>query len=181
MNSFVCCVLTSAFLMGSSGAGSASLPRAEQTLRKTLFCQKYRCIPQPDTLGTPVKTGQTRSSLRLAGKALERFYYLSEVSLDATFQKTNAQNKGGLVRLALNLQSSIPGDGATPKELEDAFGQMRRLTLEFTTQFLPAKAALEQAKKCDFASGKTLNTRIRVEGQNLRLTCDFFTFGIEVL
>ena len=153
-------------LLGSSLLSSSSvalpLPSSVQTLRQNAFCRKYLCVATLDG-----------SVFALSGKALERLDYLSEVTLETIFRK------GRLQKLELNMQSSIPGDGATPSELEAAFGQLNTLKAEFSTAFLPRSVALELVGRCNYASGHTFTRRFVEKGQSFKVNCEFFSVTLE--
>jgi len=156
-------VLLGSSLLSSLGV-ALPLPLNVQTLRQSAFCQKYLCKTTPDA-----------SVFALSGKALERLDYLSEVTLETTF-------KGGrLKRLMLNMQSSIPGDGASPSELEAAFKQLNTLKAEFSSAFLPRSVALELIKRCNYASGHTFTSRFVQKGQSFKVNCEFFSVTLEAL
>ncbi len=150
-------------LLSSLGV-ALPLPSSVQTLRQNSFCQKYLCVVTPDG-----------SVFALSGKALERLDYLSEVTLETTFKK------GKLQKLKLNMQSSIPGDGATPSELEAAFKQLNTLKAEFSTAFLPRSVALELVKRCNYANGHTFTRRFVEKGQSFKVNCEFFSVTLEAL
>ncbi len=153
-----------ALILLSSVSTALTLPSSVQRLRQSAFCKKYLCKITPDT-----------SIFALGGKALERLDYLSDITLETRL-------KGGkLTRLTLNMQSSIPGDGAKPNELETVFGQMDTLKHDFSRAFLPRSLALEVSKGCDYGSGRTLSRSFTVQKQKFRLTCEFFSVTLEAL
>jgi len=148
----------------SSLGAAFPIPSSVKSLHQSAFCHKYLCKTTPDA-----------SVFALSGKALERLDYLSEVTLETTF-------KGGrLKRLMLNMQSSIPGDGASPSELEAAFKQLNTLKAEFSSAFLPRSVALELIKRCNYASGHTFTSRFVQKGQSFKVNCEFFSVTLEAL
>ena len=162
-------VLLSSSLLSSLGA-ALPLPSSVQTLRQSAFCKKYLCVATPDA-----------SVFALSGKALERLDYLSEVTLETLFEKGKQGKNGKLTRLMLNMQSSIPGDGATPSELEAAFKQLNTLKAEFSTAFLPRSVALELVGRCNYARGHSFTSRFVEKGQSFKVNCEFFSVTLEAL
>jgi len=148
----------------SSLGAAFPIPSSVKSLHQSAFCHKYLCKATPDA-----------SVFALSGKAFERLDYLSEVTLETTFKK------GKLSRLELNMQSSIPGDGAKPHELEAAFKQLNTLKTEFSTAFLPRSVALELNKRYDYASGHTFSRRFVDKEQTFKVNCEFFSVTLEAL